>query len=314
MKVSVLIPTYNSKRYLSECLDTVLTQDFADMEILISDDKSTDGTLKVIEAYAARDHRIRWWQNPENLGFVANHNCCLLQARGDYVKFIHADDRLLSVSAIRKLAAALDENPTAVLAGCQQHLTGGRSQPAIFSKTSGLYDGRRMIIACLERNGNVIGQPVLTIFRRDAAQRGFDGRFVGHLDFEMWCHLLEQGDFFFLAEPLATWRVHETQQTARHQQTGTAHHEHLLFMEKYYDRPWLKQTATPRMLFTQVHYLEKNYGRRAEHLTASMRAQLKTHGFAWQWLRHNILNPLQKILRKAGWHGRPLEPRNSTNL
>src|SRR5882724_2084405 len=108
MKVSVLIPTYNSERYLSECLDSVLAQDFADLEILVSDDQSTDGTLKIIESYAGRDVRIRWWQNRKNLGLPGNHNACLLQARGEYVKYVHADDKLLSSSAIKKMVAALD--------------------------------------------------------------------------------------------------------------------------------------------------------------------------------------------------------------
>jgi len=107
VKVSILIPTYNSKQYLSECLDSIVSQDFTDMEILISDDVSTDDTLKAVQAYAVRDARIRWWQNPRNLGFVGNHNACLQQATGEYIKFLHPDDQLLSTSAIRKMVAAL---------------------------------------------------------------------------------------------------------------------------------------------------------------------------------------------------------------
>jgi glycosyltransferase involved in cell wall biosynthesis len=303
MKVSVLIPTYNSARHLAECLDTALAQDFAGMEILISDDCSADETLKVIKTYAARDARIRWWQNPKNLGFVANHNFCLQSARGDYVKFIHADDKLLSTSAIRKMADALDAHPAAVLVGCQQHLTGIKSAPTIFSSRSGLYDGKQMLVACWEQNTNLIGQPTLTMFRRSAAQRGFDPRFVGHLDYEMWFHLLGQGDFFYLAEILATWRVHETQQTARHEKNGPAYREHLLFVETYYAQPWMQRAATRRMLFTQIYYLEKNYGGQAGRVTAAMRAQLSARHFAWQWLRHKISQPFRKLRHKTGRTG-----------
>ena len=312
-KVSVLIPAYNSERHLSECLDSVLTQDFAGMEILISDDGSTDGTLKVIEACAARDVRIRWWQNPKNLGLPGNHNVCLSRARGEYVKFIHADDKLLSAAAIQKMAAALDDNPSAVLVGCQQHLSGAKSRPTVFSNQSGIFDGRRMIVASLEQNVNLIGQPTLTLFRRSAAQRGFDDRFVGHLDYEMWCHLLEQGDFYYLAEDLATWRVHENQQTARHQTTGSAHHEHLMFMETYYAKPWLKEAATQRMLFAQIYYLKKYYGRRADHLTSAMMSQLTPRRFACQWLKHKILHPIQKLKHKAGWTSQLLAPRSASS-
>lgn len=295
VKISVLIPTYNSERHLAECLDSVLQQDFADMEILIADDGSTDGTPAVIQAYAARDPRIRCWRNPANLGLVANHNLCLRQARGEYVKFVHADDKLLSAVALRKMAAALDAHPSAILAGCRQHLTGTDARPVCFFHRSGIYAGRKIIVACLEQNVNLLGQPTLTLFRRSVARRGFDTRFVGHLDYEMWCHLLEQGDFYYLAEPLATWRVHADQQTARHQTSGQARHEHLTFVETYYAKPWLRQAATRQMLFTQIYYLQKKYGEQAQPLTAAMRQQLSGGAFVWQWAKHKIARPFQKL-------------------
>jgi glycosyltransferase involved in cell wall biosynthesis len=298
MKVSVLMPIYNAEQYLSECLDSIVSQDFTDMEILVSDNQSTDGTLKIIKGYAARDARIRWWQNPKNLGLTDNHNVCLLQAKGEYVKYIHADDKLLSASAIRKMVAVLDEHPNVVLVGSRQHLTGSASRPTVLSDHSGRFDGRRMIVTCLEQNANLIGQPTLTLFRRSAAQHGFDDRFVGHLDYTMWCHLLEQGDFFYLAEDLATWRVHENQQTAMHEKTGAAHHEHLVFLETYYAKSWLQKAATDQMLFTQIYYLKKKYGRKAGHLTTAMMLQLSSRRYVWLWLRHKAIRPFQKLSRK----------------
>jgi len=65
-KVSVLVPVYNGERYLAECLNSVLAQEFQDLEILISDDGSTDNSAQIIRAIAARDARIRWWKNPRN--------------------------------------------------------------------------------------------------------------------------------------------------------------------------------------------------------------------------------------------------------
>jgi glycosyltransferase involved in cell wall biosynthesis len=298
MKVSVLVPVFNGELHLAECLDSILAQDFRDLEILISDDGSTDQSLEIIKRFATLDPRIRWWKNPRNLGLTANSNACLKEARGEYIKFVHQDDKLLSASAIRKMVAVLDEHPGVSLVGSRQHLIGAASRPAIFSNRSGGFDGRQMIVTCLEQNTNLIGQPTLTLFRRSAARRGFDDRFVGHLDYEMWCHLLEQGDFFYLAEDLATWRVHENQQTARQEKTGSAHHEHLMFMETCYAKPWLQKAATDQMLFTQIYYLGKKYGPAARHLTSAMRSQLSPHRYAWQWGKHKAFRPLQKLLRK----------------
>lgn len=298
MKVSVLVPVFNGELHLAECLDSILAQDFRDLEILISDDGSTDYSPEIIKCFANRDPRIRWWKNPSNLGITVNTNACLKEARGKYIKFVHQDDKLLSTSAIQKMVAVLDEHPTVLLVGSRQHLTGASSCPTIFSNRSGCYDGRQMIVTCLEQNTNLIGQPSLTLFRRSAAERGFDDRFVGQWDYEMWCHLLEQGDFFYLAEDLATWRVHESQQTAKHEKTGSAHHEHLMFMETYYAKPWLQKAATDQMLFTQIYYLKKRYGQRASHLTSAMMLQLTPHCYVWQWGKHKALRPFQKLLRK----------------
>jgi len=298
MLVSVLIPVYNGERHLPACLDSVLAQDCRDLEILLSDDGSTDGSPAIIERYAALDPRIRWWKNPRNLGLTANSNACIRAARGEYLKFVHQDDLLLSVSAIGKLVAALEANPGASLAGCRQHLTGGHARPTVFSRRPGCFNGRQLIVASLEQNTNLIGQPTLTLFRRRHAERGFDERFTGHMDFEMWCHLLEQGDFAYLSEALATWRVHEHHQTARARASHEGNLEHLQLLEIYYAKPWLRAAATDRMLFAQIHYLNKQYGARAADLTAAMRAQLPAPRFAWQWLKHKAGQPLRKLSRK----------------
>jgi glycosyltransferase involved in cell wall biosynthesis len=297
-KVSVLIPVYNGGANLAECLDSILVQDFADLEILVADDSSTDDSLSIIAKYSARDSRIRHWKNPRRLGLTANSNACLRQARGEYIKFVHQDDRLLCRSAIRKMVAALDHHPSAVLVGCRQHLTGSKSWPLIFSDRSGLYDGRQMILSSLESNTNLIGQPTLNLFRKSHAQRGFDERFTGHMDFEMWCHLLEQGDFVYLAEPLATWRVHEHHQTARMKTSNIPDREHLLLMDIYYARPWLRQTASARLLFSQIYHLRKKYGTSAGFLTRQMMADLSPCRYAWLWLKHKVTRPFLKLFRK----------------
>jgi glycosyltransferase involved in cell wall biosynthesis len=297
-KVSVLIPVYNGERYLAECLDSVLAQDFNGLEVLLSDDGSTDGSVEIIKRYAVRDARIRWWQNPRNVGLTANSNVCLRAARGDFLKFVHQDDLLLSPAAVRQLASALERHPGASLAACRQHLTGTRKRAARYHPHSGCFEGRKVIVASLEQNTNLIGQPALTLFRRKQAQRGFDERFTGFMDFEMWCHLLEQGDFVYLAEELASWRVHEDQQTARARVHPQPDLEHLRFLEIYFAKPWLRVAATDRMLFTQIYYLEKKYGAQARHLALAMRAQLGAGHFAWQWARHKAWRPLQKLAGK----------------
>jgi len=208
-KVSVLIPTFNVGPFLAENLDAVLAQDFTDFELVISDNCSTDSTFELIQNYAARDARIRVWQNQSNLGAAANFTRCLEMARGQYVKFICADDKLLSPSTLRKMVAMFEKYPDVALVSCASMIIDEHSQPIGFRNPFGhtdVWDGKRVIIRCFEVPGNIVGEPTMNMFRRDLIQQGFNLRYNQIADLEFSFQFLEQGNFAFIAEPLAAWR------------------------------------------------------------------------------------------------------------
>ena len=91
--ISVIIPVYNTKQYLQSCLDSILSQTYTDLEILFIDDGSTDGSAQLLDAFAARDRRIRVIHQ-ENGGVCAARNRGIEEARGDYLSFIDSDDTL----------------------------------------------------------------------------------------------------------------------------------------------------------------------------------------------------------------------------
>ena len=89
--VSVIIPVYNSERYLAQCLDSVLGQTLKDIEIICVDDGSADNTPKILSEYAARDERIRIiTQGNAGPGIARNNGMKL--AKGEYLAFIDSDD------------------------------------------------------------------------------------------------------------------------------------------------------------------------------------------------------------------------------
>lgn len=92
-RVSIGMPVYNGARYVPEALDSLLGQTFADFELVISDNASTDGTEEVCRAYAARDPRIRYVRQPGNIGAVANFRYVLEQARGEFFMWAAHDDQ-----------------------------------------------------------------------------------------------------------------------------------------------------------------------------------------------------------------------------
>lgn len=89
--VSVIVPIYNVADYLPECIESLQAQTNADIEILLVDDGSTDGSGRIADCYAKRDDRIRVFHQP-NRGISAARNRGLDEMRGDYVMFVDGDD------------------------------------------------------------------------------------------------------------------------------------------------------------------------------------------------------------------------------
>lgn len=314
-KVSVIIPVYNSERFLPECLDSILAQDFRDFEILIADDGSTDNSLEIIKRYAAKDSRIRWWRNPQNLGQTRNHNVCLQEARGEFIKFVHQDDKLLSASALQKMATALAENPAAALVGSASDVIDDHSrlkERRDFFK-AGVWNGKQIIRASMEAVGNKIGEPSVVMFRKAQAARGFLNDYKQLWDLEMWYYLLEQGNFVYLAEPLCAFRQHAAQQSLVNRRHGIGQNEIWMLLETYYAKPWLREIATQRMLVNHARFLKRNgakLGLPAEHLhlLAEIKAQINPVSYPLCWLERKALHNISRIRKMAARNARRQNP------
>jgi glycosyltransferase involved in cell wall biosynthesis len=113
-RLSVGLPVYNGEKYLAESLDSLLGQTYEDFELIISDNASTDSTGEICRRYAKQDSRIRYIQQPRNIGLAANHNFVIGQARGDLFKWA-SDDDLCARDLVGGCVAALDEYPQVVL-------------------------------------------------------------------------------------------------------------------------------------------------------------------------------------------------------
>lgn len=104
--VSVIVPVYNTARYLPACLASLRSQRYAALELLLIDDGSTDGSAALCDAAAAADPRVRVLHQ-KNAGLAAARNAGLARARGEYLTFVDSDD-LLHRDAIARLLAACE--------------------------------------------------------------------------------------------------------------------------------------------------------------------------------------------------------------
>lgn len=108
MKISIIIPCYNSEKYLRACMDSVLAQTFEDFEVLLIDDGSKDGTLALAREIASQDARVRVLAK-ENGGVAAARNLGLDHAKGEWVTFVDSDD-LLPPDALEMLLSGANED------------------------------------------------------------------------------------------------------------------------------------------------------------------------------------------------------------
>ena len=93
-RLTIGLPVYNGKKYLPEALDALLGQSFANFELMISDNASTDRTGEICCDYEASDKRVKYFRQPANLGCASNHNVLVHAARGEYINWASDDDRM----------------------------------------------------------------------------------------------------------------------------------------------------------------------------------------------------------------------------
>jgi len=103
--VSVIMPTYNAGRFLAASIESVLAQTYSNLELVITDDGSTDEqTLETLRVYKEKDSRVRVYYNKENMGAGPSRNFSTRQARGRYIAFCDSDDRWMPDKLEKQLA------------------------------------------------------------------------------------------------------------------------------------------------------------------------------------------------------------------
>ena len=113
--MSALVPCYNSASFLGKTLESLRTQTWPNLEILIGDDCSTDNTPEIVTQFAHENRNVRVLKRTENLGWLANSNDLMANAAGEYMFFAFHDD-IVAPTYVEKLARKLLENQHAVMA------------------------------------------------------------------------------------------------------------------------------------------------------------------------------------------------------
>ena len=206
-KVSVLMPVFNSSGYLSEALQSILRQTFADFEFIIINDGSTDDSADIINKFS--DPRIRLMHNGTNLGVVESLNRGLVMARGEYVARMDADD-LSRPTRLAKQVAFLDNNPRVGVCGSWVRFIPDNTiwkLPESFDE-----------IKCWQFHSVGVAHPVVMIRRKVFVENGlfYDPRYQHIEDYELWGRALNYMDFANIQEVLLDYRISSEQICSRH--------------------------------------------------------------------------------------------------
>ena len=125
MKISIITITYNSAKTLLRALESVQSQRYKDIEHILIDGASTDGTREMIEAYAKEHTNVRWVSEPDE-GIYNALNKGIKMATGNVIGFLHSDDVLYSADSIGQIAAAFEQKEIEVVYGDLQYCKEGK--------------------------------------------------------------------------------------------------------------------------------------------------------------------------------------------
>lgn len=215
--VSVCIPSYQGRPYLALALRSVLAQTLGDLEVVVSDDGSTDGTLESLGNIS--DERVRVLADRSRRGAESNWNAVLAAARGRYVKVMGQDD-ILYPRCLEVQVAAIDRQPGAVMAAGPRDIIDGTGRTLIrkrgLSGLKGTVKGPVALRAIVRSGTNLVGEPASVLLRRELAERigPFDGSRPYAIDVDYWCRALLHGDLVVLQQTLSAFRVSATSWSA----------------------------------------------------------------------------------------------------
>ncbi|TGD58112.1 glycosyltransferase family 2 protein [Flavobacterium humi] len=200
-QVSVIMPVYNAEKYISETIESILNQTYTDFELLILNDKSTDGSKEIIEKYQAKDSRIILVDKEINVGPARLRNEGFELARAPFVALMDADD-IAAPNRFEKQLAYLKNHPDVGVCGTWMTYFGGKKNKAI--RHSETHDAIKVsfLYSC------AIGNPTVMLRKESLSGLRFDNDYVPVEDYDLWSRLLPKTKFHNIQESLLRYRLH----------------------------------------------------------------------------------------------------------
>jgi glycosyltransferase involved in cell wall biosynthesis len=300
--VSIGLPVYNGERFIRQAIESILIQDYANFELIISDNASTDATSEICQKYAERDARIQYVRNETNLGASPNHKRVFEMGRGDYFKWAAHDDECLPTFLSRCMSVFKEAPQSVVLVYPQSLIIDEEGtvvkeyRASIAAKTSRPHRRLASVLSNV-----VLGTPLYGVIRAKVLKqtRLIDAFFAS--DYVLFAELAMLGEIWELPELLLRKRFHPARSIVAHQ------------TEQDYDR-WLDTRRPGRIrVLSRCHKLAFEYLRSAWHLPLGPyeRVMCSATGLYYHYRRHSrnwIQRWKGRLARRIGrstWRNEP---------
>ncbi len=224
--VSVLLPVYNGARFIREAVTSICNQQFADFEIIVVDDGSTDATVEILESVA--DPRLVILRQKRNSGIVPTLNAGLARCRGKYVARMDADD-IAVPSRLGVQVAYFEQHPEVGVVDCVQEIVDEKGQPV--GRTNSSIVEASDILRTLPKL-NCLGHPSVMV-RTELLQK-YSYRQVPYEDYDLWLRMAYDGiGIFKLKDRLLHFRSHESSITGS-DAVNTKHFLKIIQTKRFY--------------------------------------------------------------------------------
>ncbi|MFY9138678.1 glycosyltransferase family 2 protein [Zwartia sp.] len=220
-RISIIMACHNAEQFVGEAIESVLSQTFADFELIFIDDYSIDQSLAIARSVAKGDVRVKIHANIQNIGASATRNLALGLATGEWLAVLDADDVFMPTKLEKQIAAIDNGDPRLVLLGTGCHIIDrdNKIQSSHLYPTSSAVLKNRLI-------GHVPFPPHSSLMYRAStvkALHGFNVRFSHAEDLDLWLRLRNHGTFACLKEPLIKYRIHENNASSFAERKGYIH-------------------------------------------------------------------------------------------
>ncbi|MDF1584653.1 MAG: glycosyltransferase [Methyloprofundus sp.] len=270
--VSICIPTFNGEKFIDEAMQSAIAQTYRPLEIIVSDDASSDETLSIIKSFISKTEIPIKIFHHKPTGIGANWNNCVKKSNGDYIKFLFQDDLLTPDCIKAMIELAIKDKEIGLIFSKRGFIFEGNDNDqkkwinqfkdlhSSWKKIENIQHGRKLLKDknFLSTPRNKIGEPTVVLLKKSVFEKAgyFSTELTQSLDYEFWYRVFKYFKVGFIDRELATFRLHDQQATAKNKKSNFPDYNDYPEIV-YHNLFWYLHPKLKKDLFFKYNYFGK---------------------------------------------------------